>query len=288
MSTIVGEVECQNGKLNKVRLGDNSWQSINTLLYIPTNYDSINKYPCIIFGHGNGEYGTDLDKLLEQGLPYVLNEHINNGDISSTDLDKFIIFCLQSTWVGGPVISDQIGALKYLQTKLSIDINRIYFTGLSVGGGSASYAIPAYPSIFAAVIPMSPTNTNSDDASKFGNGFAWFMHSVNDTMCQFTYSLNFAGRINSSFLGHAILTSFEDGHGGWIAHYEPSWKWVNPGPGGQDIGHPNGLNIYEWMLQYHLGDVPVINPIINPPVTPTVIISKVTINYSDGSQKIIQ
>lgn len=293
MSTIIGEIECQNGQLNKIRLGDNTWQSINTMLYLPTNYDPANKYPCIIFGHGNGEAGTDLDTLLQQGLPYVLNEHINSGDIATTDLDKFIIFCLQSSWVGGPVIGDQIGALQYLQTKLSIDPNRIYFTGLSVGGGSAAYAIPAYPSIFAAVVPMSTTNTNSDDASKFSNGYAWFMHSVNDTICQFAYSLDFAQRINSAFPGHAVLTSFEDGHGGWIPHYEPSWKWMSAGIGGQDIGEPNGLNIYQWMLQYSLNNT-VVSPVIVPPVIPPIpivppaTITKVTIDYSDGTSKIIQ
>lgn len=290
MSTIVGSIECYGGQLNKVRLGDNDWQAINCLLYLPSNYDPSRQYPCLMFAHGNGEAGTDLNKMLDQGLPYVVNEHINNGDIASTDLDKFVIIALQSSWVGGPVFGDELGALAYIRSKISIDPNRIYFTGLSTGGGAACIAIPTRSDIFAAAIAMSSTNTYGDDATKFKDRHIWLMHSVNDTVCEFDYSKNYAERINAIYPENAILTSFMDGHGGWIGHYEPSWKWINPGPGGQDIGSPNGLSIYDWLLQYSLNNV--INPVQAPPSpvvvpTPKKTITVVTVEYSDGTKDVI-
>lgn len=281
MGTTVGLIDCLNGQISKIRLGDADWMSISAILYLPTNYDPSKKYPLIAFGHGLGERGTNLDILLNQGLPYVINEHIKANDIARTDLDKFIIFAIQSSW-GSPVINDFKGAIDYLQTKLSIDENRIYFTGLSAGGGSASAAIPNYPDVFAAVVPMSTVNTNPFDGNKYANGYAWFFHSVNDSTCTFSWSKDYAIRINALYPDHAILYSDNQGHGGWIDHYEPSWKWINPGAGGQDIGTPNGLNIYQWLLQHSLN-----NPIPITHISIKKTIMNVVVNYSDGTQETI-
>src|SRR5690625_3687564 len=121
----------KNGILNRIETGGVG--RLNTLLYLPTNYDKAKKYPTICFLHGSGEGGTDLDKQLSQGLPWVYQEHIDKGDIASTDLDKFIMIAIQ----GNNRSVDPatlVRAIFELKPQVSIDSDRIYCTGLSAGG----------------------------------------------------------------------------------------------------------------------------------------------------------
>jgi len=123
---------------------------INYLFYIPESYgiDQNKKWPLILFLHGMGERGNDLDLLKKHPLPKTLEEQKDFPCIvvsPQLPLDKRL-------W------DDYIDPLKKLldqiKLKYSVDSERVYLTGLSMGGaGTWNFAL-RYPRYFAAIVPI--------------------------------------------------------------------------------------------------------------------------------------
>ena len=117
--------------------------------YLPEGYNpaGIQKYPLILFLHGAGDIGngsaTELPRLLMVGIPKLINE--GNFPVSFTVngvVSKFIIispqFISQVTDAAGEAaaVTDVHNILNYIGQNYKIDLNRVYLTGLSMGGGS--------------------------------------------------------------------------------------------------------------------------------------------------------
>jgi len=121
--------------------------SHNYLLHIPKDKKhAINgKLPMIVFLHGAGERGTDIEMLKVHGPP----KKINNGE----DL-PFIVLSPQckETAMWNPqtikILIDQI------ITSYPVDDKRIYLTGLSMGGYGTWDLATKYPHKFAAIAPI--------------------------------------------------------------------------------------------------------------------------------------
>ncbi|MBO9633775.1 MAG: T9SS type A sorting domain-containing protein [Chitinophagaceae bacterium] len=106
----------------------------------PPNYDPSIKYPMIIFLHGYGERGngtTQLSRVLNNGLA----KNIASGNTMTFTwngkTESFVVLMPQlnesnySYWQNWYI--DEM--LKYGKANFSIDTNRIFLTGLSMGGG---------------------------------------------------------------------------------------------------------------------------------------------------------
>jgi predicted peptidase len=117
------------------------------LLYVPKAYESSpqHHWPCLLFLHGAGERGRDLHRVKSQGLPKMLQ--------SREDFPFLVVSpqCSSSTtWHIG--VLDAV--LNEVVSSYRIDRDRLYVTGLSMGGfGTWSLAID-YPSRFAAIAPI--------------------------------------------------------------------------------------------------------------------------------------
>ncbi|MEY2408614.1 MAG: hypothetical protein QOF48_1284 [Verrucomicrobiota bacterium] len=117
------------------------------LLFTPKGYEAKAKreWPLMLFLHGAGERGTNLQKVAVHGPPKLVK--------SRRDF-PFILVSPQcpdnETWSNEVLLAlldDVIAAHR-------VDTNRIYLTGLSMGGfGSWSLAL-RYPERFAAVAPV--------------------------------------------------------------------------------------------------------------------------------------
>ncbi len=130
--------------------------SLPYCLYMPENYTPSKKYPVILFLHGAGEIGTDNQEQLKN----INNLFKYNGDLIS----NAILLCPQtSQWwsLDREQSGDQKGhlgsalhLLQEIQKKYSCDSNRIYVTGLSMGGMATWDLLQEYGDIFAAGIPV--------------------------------------------------------------------------------------------------------------------------------------
>ena len=121
--------------------------ALNYLLHLPPGVEDGEKRPFILFLHGAGERGDDLDLIRLHGLPKVID-----GDPDF----PFIVASPQcpalTTW---SVLVDALKALvDELVAAYPIDPNRLYLTGLSMGGYGSWNLASTYPDLFAAVVPI--------------------------------------------------------------------------------------------------------------------------------------
>jgi predicted peptidase len=117
-------------------------KEIAYVLNIPKN--TTEKKPLIIFLHGSGEKGTDIEKVKTHGPFKYLKNH---------QIDAFILApqCPENQYWDEEVLYRLI--LK-IQKENNIDSNRMYLTGLSLGAWGAWNLIFAHPETFAAFVPI--------------------------------------------------------------------------------------------------------------------------------------
>jgi predicted peptidase len=123
---------------------------VSYLLYVPAAYgrDRQAKWPLILFLHGMGECGTNLDLLTKHPLPEMLEKR--------KDFPFIVVSPQLSTPYNGwqPELEALNALLLQVQSKLSIDPKRVYVTGLSMGGSGTWQMALRYPRRFAAAVPV--------------------------------------------------------------------------------------------------------------------------------------
>lgn len=121
--------------------------TLDYLLYLPEDYDKQASWPLLIFLHGAGERGDNLDlvkvhgppKLIEQGksLPFI---------VVSPQCPK------DAWWTNMP--RELTALVDTIVAKYKVDQDRVYLTGLSMGG-FGTWMLAAYtPERFAAILPI--------------------------------------------------------------------------------------------------------------------------------------
>lgn len=152
------------------------------LLYLPDEYGKEEKkWPMIVFLHGSSVRGKNLNKIKRCGLPWLV-EH--------RDGFPFIVISPQcpkgKRWVdidNGCImdIVDEICA------EYSVDTDRVYVTGLSMGGHGAWYLASKYPDRFAAVAPLCG-RADTSWAETVKDVPVWVFHGSRDSVCPIRYS----------------------------------------------------------------------------------------------------
>jgi len=120
---------------------------LNYLLLLPQDYKEKKKerWPLMLFLHGIGERGSDVNKVKVHGPPKV-GEKMTNF--------PFILVspqCPDGEWWNNQSL---VALLDDVTKKYRVDTNRVYLTGLSMGGFGAWSLALAYPERFAAVAPI--------------------------------------------------------------------------------------------------------------------------------------
>ena len=128
----------------------NDKTSLEYLIYFPNDYPYVEKkYPLVLFLHGAGERGSNLSQIKKHGIP----KRIHDGAEF-----PFITIAPQCAdgiwWSNNKNIRTLEVLLKNLILELKVDRNRIYGTGLSMGGYGILDLASTYPDLFAALIPI--------------------------------------------------------------------------------------------------------------------------------------
>ena len=219
--------------------------------YLPKDYSTSNTlYPVIIFIHGVGELGSgttnSLPTVLRNGPPKLINNHtFPDSFVVNRQTFRFIVISPQ--FIKWPQPIDIENVIDYVVTNYKVDINKIYVTGLSMGGGATwNYAsnYPGYARRVAAIVPVSGAATPNIYRAKImanANLPVWAFHNKIDPTVTPNNTIGFVTDMNNSLPAPnplAKMTIFNaSGHDSWTATYNPSYR-------------ENGKNVYEWMLQY--------------------------------------
>jgi predicted peptidase len=115
------------------------------LLYLPKNYDTKESWPLVLFLHGAGERGDDLELVKKHGPPKLISE--------GKEFPFIVVSpqCPKDRW-WEPI--ELIALLDDLQSKLKVDEDRIYLTGLSMGGFGTWRLAAFAPDRLATIAPI--------------------------------------------------------------------------------------------------------------------------------------
>ena len=177
--------------------------SSHYLLDLPKDYDEKTGWPLLVFLHGYGQSGDDLQIVRENGPPKLFGE------------GKQFPFVLASPqcptgfyWRGNVVI----GLIDHLIENYSIDPNRIYLTGLSMGGYGTWQISHEYPERFAAVAPVCGGGlfVSPYFMDRLKNLPVWAFHDKRDDVIPYQESFSMVEGVNAAG-GNAKLTTFDEG-----------------------------------------------------------------------------
>lgn len=118
-------------------------------VYVPANYSPAQQWPVILFLHGAGEKGAD--GLLQTSN--ALGAAIRRAPSTYPAIVIFPQAPPDSSWIGVPS-QIAIGALDKTLAEFRTDPDRVYLTGLSMGGNGTWYLASTFPDWFAAVVPI--------------------------------------------------------------------------------------------------------------------------------------
>ena len=191
------------------------------VLHRPANLKE--KKPLIVFISGDGEKGTDLEKVKIHGPLKYLKTH---------ELDAYVLApqCKENENWNIESINELI--LK-IQKENKIDANRIYVTGLSSGGWAAWNLALSYPDKFAAIVPISGfvDLIELESACKIANIPTRIFHGLLDDVVKVDYAISIYKELKKCNAPDVQLTIFDDaGHDSWTRVYD------NP-------------EIYDWMFK---------------------------------------
>ena len=129
-----------------VRTNNGKTLEMKYLLYLPPAYDtSEEKWPLLLFLHGAGERGDDLELVKAHGPPKMIAQ--------GRDFPFVVISpqCPKDEWWS---IDALHALLDEIVETYRIDKARIYATGLSMGGYGTWGLACTYAERFAAVVPI--------------------------------------------------------------------------------------------------------------------------------------
>eukprot|EP00634_Sargassococcus_sp_CCMP2135_P000697 CAMPEP_0198674844 /NCGR_PEP_ID=MMETSP1467-20131203/98120_1 /TAXON_ID=1462469 /ORGANISM="unid. sp., Strain CCMP2135" /LENGTH=350 /DNA_ID=CAMNT_0044411745 /DNA_START=106 /DNA_END=1158 /DNA_ORIENTATION=- len=215
-------------------------KSYGGLIFIPKNVGA-SEWPLLVYLHGAGEVGDDLDMLLGEGATGTPLRAIEKDEDYPKELLKFIVV--------GPQAQMNWNAKrlkKFLDFVLmcmpNADPSQIFVTGHSMGGAGALNAASALEDVFAAVVPVAPAGAPAPDRIHEHRIPVWAFHGRNDVIVESAISERFVSGLRD--LGaapdDARLTLYDN------APTPPGWPTC--------VGHASTIpayrspELYAWLL----------------------------------------
>ncbi len=204
----------------------------NYLLFLPEGYDPAGekKWPLMIFLHGAGERGTNLNLVAVHGPPKLVQTK-----------NDFPFVLVSPQCAPGQRWQDDLvlGLLDEILSKHKVDPDRVYLTGLSMGGyGTWSLAVK-HPERFAAAAPICGGGETIDvllssrqKANALKSLGVWAFHGGKDSVVSPGESERMVNILRRAGCTDVKLTVYpEAGHDSWTEAYKMP-------------------ELYDWFLQH--------------------------------------
>lgn len=213
------------------------------VVYVPQNWSADKQWPVILFLHGAGERGSDGMRQTQYALAAAIR----------WERERFpavVVFPqagLNDQWIGAPVEA-AMRALDASIQEFNGDPQRVYLTGLSLGGFGVWHLALAHPDRFAALVPIcggivpagsatsvrqSPLTAHAENpyaftAQKLRHIPAWIFHGADDPLVLPSESRKIHEALKA--VGANVrYTEYEGvGHNSWDRAYgeERLWMWL--------------------------------------------------------------
>jgi predicted peptidase len=196
------------------------------LVYLPSAYkDDNKKWPLVLFLHGAGERGSDLNFVNRNGPTKLVEE--------GKDF-PFIMISPQCPLGQRWDARELSTLLDEIEKIYSVDKNKEYVTGLSMGGEGTWKLIMAEPDRFAAAAPVcGRTGSSYLDASKLEDLPLWIFHGAMDDVVSLDESVRMVKALEK-FGNDVKFTVYpKANHNAWDETY-------------------NNEKLYNWLLEHSL------------------------------------
>jgi pimeloyl-ACP methyl ester carboxylesterase/2-polyprenyl-3-methyl-5-hydroxy-6-metoxy-1,4-benzoquinol methylase len=192
--------------------------TMDYLLFLPEEYEKRDSWPLLLFLHGAGERGDDLELVKKHGPPKIVE--------TKKDF-PFVVVSPQCRrdrrWE--PV--SLVALLDEITANFKIDEDRIYVTGLSMGG-FGTWSLAAHtPHRFAAIVPIcgggEPRWTR-----RFAHLPVWVFHGAKDWTVPLERSQEMVDALENHD-GNVRFTVYpEAGHDAWTEAYDKPelYQWL--------------------------------------------------------------
>jgi len=193
------------------------------LVVKPKDYDGREKYPLLIFLHGRGEQGDQLDLVKIHG-PFK----------KIAELELPLLIVAPQSPIDEPWDIDMLEALvEEVIDDLDVDEDRVYLTGLSMGGSGTWRLAARRPDLFAAIVPICGWRSTSK-APRLKDLPTWVFHGAKDHTVPVKHSTDMVEAIRHAG-GDPRLTIYPEAH-------HDSWTETYNNP-----------ELYEWLFSHRRG-----------------------------------
>ena len=217
---IDSKAQADAGQQKPAELNRNIKVTMKYLIYLPKDYDQKDSWPLMLFLHGSGERGDNLDRVKQHGPPKLVGEGKQF---------PFIVVSPQcpngESWEPFKLSA----LLDEITEKYKVDQDRIYLTGLSMGG-FGTWALAAHtPNRFAAIVPICGGGDPSR-VRRIARIPAWVFHGGKDPTVPIENSKKMVDALKKAGGDPKFTIYPEAGHDSWTEAY-------------------NTPELYEWLLQ---------------------------------------
>lgn len=215
----------QTTKYFKVWTGKEEYLEARCLLYLPEGYDALERnWPLLLFLHGKGESGDMIELVKKNGPPMLIGYGTKF---------PFIVVSPQCPEEQRWSIEVLDMVLTEMVEQYRVDTDRIYVTGLSMGGEGTWKLAIAYPDRFAAIVPICGW-TDPQFAPVIRDLPVWVFHGAKDDVVPLSESEDMVNALKG--LGSPVKFTVypEANHDSWTETYNnpEMWEWL----GEQSLG----------------------------------------------------
>ncbi|OHB65656.1 MAG: phospholipase [Planctomycetes bacterium RBG_13_62_9] len=196
------------------------------LLYVPEGYgqNKEQKWPLVLFLHGAGERGDNLEAVKKHGPPKLIGQ--------GKDFPFIVVSpqCPFGKW-WTEMVDDLTALLDEVESKYAVDSSQVYLTGLSMGGFGSWTLGCRHPERFAAIAPICGGG-EWYLAERLRSVPVWAFHGAKDPVVSVRESEEMVTALQKAG-GDVQLTIYPEAqHDSWTETY-------------------NDPKLYEWFLSHH-------------------------------------
>ncbi len=190
----------------------------NYLVYTPKDYDSQDAWPLMIFLHGAGERGDNLELLKIHGPTKLI--------ASGKEFPCIVLApqCPKYLWWYPDVL---INLIDKVANEYKVDKSRIYLTGLSMGGYGTWDLAARHPEVFAAIAPICGGG-DPESAKAYVGLPTWVFHGAKDGTVKLEESQRMVDAIKAAGGDPKFTVYPEADHDSWTATYDNPefYEWL--------------------------------------------------------------
>ena len=203
----------------KVKSDQGGATTLGFWTYLPKASPPATGWPLLVFLHGSGERGTDLELVKKHGPPKLAG--------TRPELESFYMLapqCPLGRWWDTASVKDLIDQTVASQ---SVDSKRIYITGISMGGFATWTLLREHPGIIAAAVPICGAGDPAS-VSRFKSVPIWAFHGDKDEAVPVQRSIEMVEALKK-VNGNIKFTLYPDtGHDSWTRTFDNPdlYRWL--------------------------------------------------------------